>query len=61
VTTVEPEPASACPVHDYTPYEVKPLGRWTEFYDQLREEAPVVKNLFGRGSGVNTLPLAWNL
>jgi cytochrome P450 len=35
-------------VHDFTPYQLKPLGGWTAFYDELRAEAPVVKNLFGR-------------
>lgn len=48
MTTAQPEPGSACPVHEFTPYELKPLGAWTAFYDQLRAEAPVVRNLFGR-------------
>jgi cytochrome P450 len=54
VTTAKPEPAPACPVHDYTPYELKPLGGWTAFYDQLRQEAPVVRNEFGRGYFIPT-------
>jgi cytochrome P450 len=54
VTTVEPESAPACPVHDYTPYELKPLGAWAEFYDQLQHEAPIVKNEFGRGYYIPT-------
>jgi cytochrome P450 len=54
VTTVEPESAPGCPVHDYTPYELKPLGGWTAFYDRLRAEAPIVKNAFGRGYYIPT-------
>jgi cytochrome P450 len=54
VTTVGPQRASACPVHDFTPYELKPLGGWTEFYDRLREESPLVKNLFGRSYYIPT-------
>jgi cytochrome P450 len=54
MTSVEPQDASACPVHDFNPYELKPLGRWTELYDQLREESPLVKNLFGRSYYVPT-------
>lgn len=54
MTAVEPEAGSACPVHNYSPYEIKPLGEWTDFYARLRAEAPVVKNLFGRGYYVIT-------
>jgi len=54
VASGQPQPAPGCPVHDFTPYELKPLGEWTAFYDQLREEAPVVRNLFGRGYYIPT-------
>ncbi|HTR92581.1 MAG TPA: hypothetical protein VMI73_12660 [Trebonia sp.] len=54
MTSGQPEPAPGCPVHDYTPYELKPLGGWTAFYDQLRQEAPVVRNEFGRGYFIPT-------
>jgi cytochrome P450 len=52
VTEVQPPPA--CPVHDFTPYELKPLGEWTAFYDQLRAQAPLVQNMFGRGYYIPT-------
>ncbi len=54
MTDVQPESAVACPVYNYTPYELKPLGEWTAFYDELRQEAPVVKNTFGRSYYVVT-------
>jgi cytochrome P450 len=52
--TAQPERPSACPAHDFTPYELKPLGGWTEFYDGLRAEGPVVRNVFGRGYFIPT-------
>ncbi len=54
MTSAPPQSAPACPVHDFTPYELKPLGEWTAFYDRLREEAPLVRNLFGRGYYIPT-------
>lgn len=52
MTEVQPPPA--CPVYDFTPYELKPLGEWTAFYDQLRAQAPLVQNRFGRGYYIPT-------
>ena len=54
MTSGPPQSASACPMHDFTPYQLKPLGEWTAFYDQLREEAPLVRNLFGRSYYIPT-------
>jgi cytochrome P450 len=48
------EPAGACPVHNYSPLELKPLGEWAAFYDLFREAAPVIKNEFGGGYYVLT-------
>lgn len=45
---------SGCPVHSYSPHDLKPAGEWTEFFDALREEAPVIKNTFGEGYFVLT-------
>ena len=62
------EPRATRPVHNYSPLELKPVGEWTKFYAQLRDEAPVVRNEFGRlgtgepivefgcSSGINTCP-----
>ncbi len=54
MTAVESEATGACPVHNYSPYDLKPLGGWTEFYAQLQAEAPVIRNEFGRGYFVVT-------
>lgn len=54
MTAVQSETTGAYPVHNYTPYELKPLGGWVAFYDQLREESPIVRNEFGRGYFVVT-------
>lgn len=54
VPEIKTEAVASCPVHNYTPFELKPLGGWTAFYDQLRAEAPIVKNDFGHGYYVVT-------
>ncbi|MFT4288363.1 cytochrome P450 [Nocardioides sp.] len=47
-------PTSGCPVHSYSPHDLRPVGEWTGFFDDLRQEAPVVKNTFGDGYYVFT-------
>jgi cytochrome P450 len=42
-------PAGQCPVLSYSPHERRPIGQWAEFFDQLRADAPVVRNTFGAG------------
>ena len=37
-------PADGCPVLSYSPHERPPIGEWAAFFDQLREDAPVVRN-----------------
>lgn len=45
---------SGCPVLNYSPHELRPVGEWTNFFDSLREEAPVIKNTFAEGYYVFT-------
>jgi cytochrome P450 len=47
-------PAGQCPVLSYSPHERRPIGQWAEFFDQLRADAPVVRNTFGDGYYVLT-------
>ena len=46
MTAAQPEPAPACPAHDYSPYELKPFGEWTAFYDRLRQASPALAEGF---------------
>lgn len=48
------ENTGKCPVHSYSPHELRPIGEWTAFFDSLREEAPVIRNTFGEGYFVFT-------
>ena len=43
-----------CPVLSYSPHERRPIGDWAAFFDQLREDAPVVRNTFANGYYVLT-------
>ncbi|MFT4265401.1 MAG: cytochrome P450 [Nocardioides sp.] len=45
---------TGCPVLTYSPHDRRPIGEWSDFFDSLREEAPVVKNTFGKGYYVFT-------
>ncbi len=47
-------PASGCPVLSYSPHERRPIGEWAAFFDQLRADAPVVRNTFADGYYVLT-------
>jgi cytochrome P450 len=47
-------PAGQCPVLSYSPHERRPIGEWAAFFDQLRADAPVVRNTFGDGYYVLT-------
>jgi cytochrome P450 len=47
-------PADGCPVLSYSPHERRPIGGWAEFFDQLRADAPVVRNTFADGYYVLT-------
>lgn len=51
---MQQEAVEQCPVHSYSPHEPRPLGEWNAFFDQLREEAPVVRNTFAGGYFVLT-------
>ena len=46
--------AEGCPVLSWSPHERRPIGDWAGFFDQLREDAPVVRNTFGGGYYVLT-------
>lgn len=46
--------AAGCPVHSYSPHDQRPIGEWTAFFDELRDEAPVVSNTFAQGYYVFT-------
>lgn len=46
--------AHGCPVLSYSPHERRPIGEWAEFFDQLRADAPVVRNTFAGGYYVLT-------
>ncbi|ROO87464.1 cytochrome P450 [Actinocorallia herbida] len=48
------ENTAGCPVHTYSPLELRPMGEWTQFYDELQAEAPVIKNTFAQGYYVLT-------
>ena len=43
-----------CPVLSYSPHERRPIGEWAAFFDQLRADAPVVRNTFADGYYVLT-------
>ncbi len=43
-----------CPVLSYSPHERRPIGEWAAFFDQLRADAPVVRNTFAGGYYVLT-------
>ena len=45
---------SGCPVLSYSPHERRPIGEWAAFFDQLRADAPVVRNTFAGGYYVLT-------
>lgn len=47
-------PGSGCPVLSYSPHERRPIGEWAAFFDQLRADAPVVRNTFANGYYVLT-------
>jgi cytochrome P450 len=47
-------PADRCPVLRYSPHEPRPIGEWAAFFDQLRADAPVVRNTFADGYYVLT-------
>ena len=47
-------PADGCPVLSYSPHERRPIGDWAAFFDQLRADAPVVRNTFADGYYVLT-------
>jgi cytochrome P450 len=47
-------PAGQCPVLSYSPHERRPIGEWAAFFDQLRADAPVVRNTFADGYYVLT-------
>jgi cytochrome P450 len=47
-------PADGCPVLSYSPHERRPIGEWAAFFDQLRADAPVVRNTFADGYYVLT-------
>ena len=47
-------PAGRCPVLSYSPHERRPIGEWAAFFDQLRADAPVVRNTFADGYYVLT-------
>ncbi|MFW0786976.1 cytochrome P450 [Gordonia sp. CPCC 206044] len=40
------EPQRACPVHEFNHYQELPYGAKLEFYDQLRDEGPIIHNTF---------------
>jgi len=46
--------AAGCPVLSYSPHERRPIGEWAAFFDQLRADAPVVRNTFANGYYVLT-------
>jgi cytochrome P450 len=46
--------AGQCPVLSYSPHERRPIGEWAAFFDQLRADAPVVRNTFAGGYYVLT-------
>ena len=46
--------AAGCPVLSYSPHERRPIGEWAAFFDQLRADAPVVRNTFADGYYVLT-------
>lgn len=43
-----------CPVLTYSPHDSRPIGEWSEFFDDLRGQAPVVRNTFAQGYYVFT-------
>jgi cytochrome P450 len=47
-------PSHGCPVLSYSPHDRRPIGDWTAFFDQLRADAPVVRNTFADGYYVLT-------
>jgi cytochrome P450 len=47
-------PANGCPILSYSPHERRPIGEWAAFFDQLRADAPVVRNTFAGGYYVLT-------
>jgi cytochrome P450 len=47
-------PTNGCPVLSYSPHERRPIGEWAAFFDQLRADAPVVRNTFADGYYVLT-------
>ena len=48
------EPAATCPIHDFNHYAEKPFGAKIEFYDSLRDEAPLIRNEFANGHYIVT-------
>ena len=47
-------PDIGCPVLSFSPHERRPIGEWAAFFDQLRADAPVVRNTFADGYYVLT-------
>ncbi|MGV9867753.1 cytochrome P450 [Rhodococcus koreensis] len=48
------EAVRGCPVHTFNPYENSPVGTKLARYDQLREEAPIIRNSIAQGYYVVT-------
>ncbi|MDL9938086.1 cytochrome P450 [Gordonia sp. ABSL1-1] len=48
------EPAQTCPVHNFNHYQEMPFGEKIKFYDQIRDEAPIVRNEFANGHYIVT-------
>ncbi|MFD4369419.1 cytochrome P450 [Rhodococcus sp. NPDC058521] len=48
------EPAPVCPVRDFNHYSELPFGEKIKIYDELREEAPVIRNEFANGHYIVT-------
>ncbi|GAC70340.1 cytochrome P450 [Gordonia soli] len=46
--------APTCPVHDFNHYAELPYGEKIEFYDRLRDEAPLIRNEFANGHYIVT-------
>ncbi|NED68014.1 cytochrome P450, partial [Streptomyces sp. SID10244] len=48
------EPASTCPIHEFNHYAELPFGEKLARYDDLRDEAPVIRNEFANGHYIVT-------
>ena len=48
------ETPSTCPVHNFNHYQEMPFGEKINFYDSLRDEAPVIRNEFANGHYIVT-------